>query len=91
MVYVYILRSQKSGRYYVGSTIDVIRRLKEHQSGKVYATQKLTPLELVFRQQFVNLKTARQVESRIKKLKSRNIIEKIIREGIIKCASSSDG
>ena len=44
MHYVYILESiVDPRRYYVGSTIDLDRRIKEHNSGKSSHTAKLAP------------------------------------------------
>jgi len=34
MFYVYILRSEKTKKYYVGSTQDVANRLREHNNGE---------------------------------------------------------
>lgn len=82
--FVYILKSEKNGRYYVGSTNNLARRLDEHNIGKVIATKYLLPLQLMFFQRFENLNQARRVEYRLKKLKRRDIIEKIIEEGRIK-------
>ena len=39
MYYTYILRNQVTGRYYVGSTTDLKKRLKEHMTGKVLSTK----------------------------------------------------
>ncbi|MDP2918981.1 MAG: GIY-YIG nuclease family protein, partial [Dehalococcoidia bacterium] len=33
MFYVYILQSEKSGRYYIGSTGDIPTRLAQHNAG----------------------------------------------------------
>lgn len=80
---VYILRSLKTNNYYVGSTIDIERRLLEHTSGQVTVTKYIPPLELVFRQGFADIKFARQVEYKLKRKKNRMIIERIIAEGKI--------
>lgn len=81
---IYILRSLKNNRYYVGSCLSLERRLFEHNSGQVKATKNIRPVELVFKQEFKDIKTARQVEYKLKKKKSRVIIEKMIVEGKIK-------
>lgn len=47
MYYVYILISSKDGRFYVGSTKDLSRRLEEHRSGKVDSTRHRRPLKLI--------------------------------------------
>jgi putative endonuclease len=46
MWYVYILRSKKDGRVYVGSTDDLNRRLEEHREGRCQSTKSRRPLEL---------------------------------------------
>ena len=84
MSVVYILRSNLNGRYYIGSTDNLDRRLKWHEGGYVKSTRNLRPLELVFYQSFDTGKEAKQIEYKIKKMKSKEIIEKIIQDGYIK-------
>jgi len=81
---VYVLRSLKNGRYYVGSTDNMERRLEEHNSGKNESTKHNVPFKLVFWQEFDDIRTARQIEYQLKSKKSRKIIERIIEEGRIK-------
>jgi putative endonuclease len=78
--YVYILRSLKTNRYYIGSTNDIKRRIQEHQQGRTKATKYLLPIELKFYQQYESLTLARKIEYKIKKLKRKDIIDKIIKE-----------
>ncbi len=82
MGYVYILKLVNE-RYYVGSTIDIDRRFLEHQSGEVLSTANLRPLELVFFQRYPTPAEARKIEYKLKKLKSRKIIEQIVQDKII--------
>jgi putative endonuclease len=83
MGYLYILRSDKNGRYYVGSTNNISRRLNEHNAGHTKSLKNILPMSLVFSKQYDTLLEARQIELHIKKLKSRKIIEKIIRDNNI--------
>ena len=65
--FVYILKcSDKS--YYTGITNDVERRLIEHKSGidESSYTYKRRPLDLVFRQEFNDIKQAILFEKQIK-------------------------
>ncbi len=80
---VYILRSERNGNYYIGSTKDLERRLGEHLQGAVKATGNLRPLSLVFQQEYETIREAKQVEWKLKKFKSRNIIKRIIEKGKI--------
>lgn len=83
MSYVYILQSLKNNRYYIGSTNNLDRRLSEHLTGKSKYTKSILPIKLVFKQEFLNLNTARGVEFWLKKQKSRELISKIISAGVI--------
>ena len=77
--YLYILKSEKNGRYYIGSTKDTERRLKDfHNLGKVKATRNSKPWVVVFRKEFRVIAEARKMEYRLKQKKSKVIIEKII-------------
>ena len=68
---VYILQSKLNGRYYIGSTINLDRRLNEHFAG---------PFDLRFSQNFETIEEARKIELKLKKLKRRDIIERIVRD-----------
>ena len=82
--YVYIIQSVNSCRYYVGSTPDVDRRLREHNSGKNRSTRNKGPWIIKFKQKYPTLKEARSIEFRIKKLKRRDYVEQIIQDKYIK-------
>ena len=66
MWYVYILRSERDGRFYVGSTDDLKRRTREHKDGRCAATRNRRPLTL---EAYVAVKedsTARSLEAYLK-------------------------
>jgi putative endonuclease len=77
MYYLYILQSEKTGRYYIGVTSNVQRRLKEHNSGLVKSTAPYKPWELKRVEEFSDINSAYQRERFIKAKHSRKIIEKI--------------
>ena len=83
MAFVYILRTA-SGKYYIGSTINLEQRMRHHQAGGTQLTRRLRNPELALAQKYDTLKQARYVEFRLKKLKRRDYIEKIIQDGYIK-------
>ncbi|HEY4477941.1 MAG TPA: GIY-YIG nuclease family protein [Candidatus Paceibacterota bacterium] len=83
MAFVYILKNE-DGKYYVGSTVDIEQRLRHHQGGYTPSTHRMGKLELVFSQKFETLKDARNIESRLKKFKRRDYIERIVNDGFIK-------
>jgi len=78
MAYVYILQSLVNSRYYIGSTDDIKRRIEEHNSGKSTYTRLTRPFKLMFYQEYPTLTKARQIEYKLKQLKSKQIIERII-------------
>lgn len=75
---VYILQSLVNERYYIGSTDNLDRRFKEHNDGKSNYTKLTRPFKLVFNQEYPTLEQARRIEYKLKKLKRRDIIEKIV-------------
>jgi putative endonuclease len=81
---IYILRSDKNNRYYIGSTKNLEIRFQEHSVGLVKSTKFLRPLKIVFFQGYAKLSDARKIEFKLKKLKRRDYIEKIIKDGEIK-------
>jgi putative endonuclease len=84
MAYVYIIKSEKNGRYYTGSTTNIERRFRQHQQGKHHSSKRFQNPQLVFKQKFNDITTARKVERKIKSFKRRDFLEKIIRDGVIK-------
>jgi len=80
--FVYILKSI-TGRYYVGSTSDLDRRMIQHRNGHTQTTRNMNGFNLVFKQEYATLEEARFVEKKIKKFKRKDFIEKIISNKII--------
>lgn len=85
---VYILQCS-NGRYYIGSSNDLKRRLVEHKQGSVRTTRNVLPLNLKLFQSCESLKEARRLELRLKRFKNKSIIEQIIQDGFIKLKSST--
>ena len=79
MYYFYILKSDKTAKYYIGSTENFENRLKMHNSGKVKSTKGLKPWQCVFIQNFSTLSGAVEMEAKVKKWKSRKAIERLIK------------
>jgi putative endonuclease len=81
---VYILKSLRDGRYYIGSTVDLRTRLKHHLGGYTPSTKRFGEIELKFSQDYSTLEQARQIERRLKKLKRKDYIDKIVKDGLIR-------
>jgi predicted GIY-YIG superfamily endonuclease len=85
MAWVYILQT-KSGKYYIGSTINLSARLKHHFGGFTASSKSLGADKLLLKQEYKTYKEARYIEQRLKKLKRRDYIEKILKDGYISIA-----
>ncbi len=46
--YVYVIRSQVDKNFYTGYTSNLLKRLEDHNSGRVDSTRKRRPLALVY-------------------------------------------
>ena len=79
MYYVYILKSLKDGKKYIGSTTDFERRLREHNSGGCSSTKHRKPFELVHIEEFNDKKVARKREYFFKSGKGREYIKIILK------------
>jgi len=78
MAFLYILQSQTTGRYYIGSTTDLQRRLSEHNRSHSPATRGRGPWALVYQETFATLLEARRRELEIKRWKSSKLIASLI-------------
>jgi len=66
MHFVYILKSKKTERLYVGFTSDVSRRLAEHNEGLSGYTKAHIPWDLIYYEAFNNSALARKREKSLK-------------------------
>ncbi len=48
MHYVYLLVSQRDGKWYTGCAEDMRKRFKEHSDGKVVSTKGRGPFEIIY-------------------------------------------
>lgn len=77
MFYTYILKSQISGRYYIGYTANLTERLKLHNTNRSKATKNLGPWSVFYIEKFDDEASAIRRERQIKSWKSRAMIEKL--------------
>jgi putative endonuclease len=79
MGFVYILQSTKTGKFYIGSTNNIQRRLMEHQNGTGCIYTKLNgPWEFVCAKKCSSINEARIEEKKIKSYKGGNAFKRII-------------
>ena len=84
MAKVYILQSLRDGRFYIGSTINLDDRWRHHQNGFTQSTKRFGLCKIVLVQEFPRPEEARYVERRLKKMKRKDYIERIVKDGCIK-------
>jgi putative endonuclease len=76
MYHFYILKCA-DGTLYAGITVDLLRRVREHNSSGLGAkyTRSRRPVKLVYSKKFSNRSAASKEESRIKKLSRQEKLE----------------
>ena len=79
MFFVYVIRSEKDGRLYVGLTADVERRLDEHNSGTTQSTKFYRPWVLVKSEQFETRIAAREREKYLKSGFGKTYLKSLLR------------
>jgi len=78
MYITYILHSEGNDKYYIGSTNNLERRLKEHNEKDIGYTSKYHPWELLYSETFPNRVQAMKSEKYLKSLKDKALIKKYI-------------
>ena len=66
MYFVYILKSEKSGQLYTGSTSDLRKRLSQHNLGQSTWTKGGVPWKLIYYEACLNLEDAQAREKYLK-------------------------
>lgn len=82
MYYVYVLKSLKDLKLYIGRSEDLRRRFKEHQAGKVVSTKYRRPFVLVGYESFKNKSDAVRREGYFKTTKGRSTIHLMFRDSL---------
>jgi putative endonuclease len=83
MFYVYVLKSLKSKRLYVGFTEDLKRRLDEHNRGSGGKFSKINkPFKLVFYEAFLDKKDAIKQEKFYKSGHGREVLKQKIENSL---------
>jgi len=78
MYYIYIIKSESNGKYYVGYTSNLSQRIKSHNSGKNTSTKSGIPWKIVYSENFKEKKLAWLRERQIKNYKGGETFKKLI-------------
>jgi putative endonuclease len=79
LYYVYILKSLQNGRYYVGQTNDLKKRLSRHNTGSEPATSPYVPWEIIWHTTKPSRAESIELERKLKNL-SRIRLETFIKK-----------
>jgi putative endonuclease len=76
---VYILQSDRDGSFYIGHTARLDERLCRHNEGRSSFTKTKIPWKLIYHEVYGSRAEAMRRERGIKRMKSREYIERLIR------------
>ena len=81
MFYVYILKSTKDNKLYIGYTKDLKQRFLQHNKGLVESTKNRKPFKLIYYEAYLNQKDALEREKSFKNSGSvyKSLIKRITR------------
>ena len=79
MFYTYILKSDYSNHYYIGSSSNLSVRLSEHNLGRVKSTKKYLPWKIIYYETFNTKPEAIKRELKIKSYKGGNAFKQLIK------------
>jgi len=77
MYWVYILKSLKDSKRYIGYTNDLMRRINEHNSGLVKSTKNRKPLILIHTEEYSTKEAAAERERFYKTGKGRELLKQM--------------
>ena len=79
MYYIYIIKSIKTEKYYIGYTKNIVERLKRHNGARNNSTRNGIPWELVYCEKILTRQEAYKRELQIKSYKGGEAFKKLIK------------
>ena len=76
MYTVYVLKSLKDGKHYIGYTNNIERRIKEHNAGRTESTKRRRRFVLIYKEEFEEKELAEKREKFFKSGKGREELKK---------------
>jgi putative endonuclease len=83
MQYVYVLRSDKDGKNYVGYTKNLKLRFEQHNKGLVDSTKDRKPLKLIYYEACLNQRDATKREKYLKTIYGKRYIKSRLKSYLI--------
>mgnify|MGYP001607340260 CR=1 FL=1 len=78
MFYVYILKSLKDGKLYIGFTSNLEKRIAKHNSGASKSTRNRLPLQLIYHEKHDTKREALIRERKIKSYKGGEALKELL-------------
>ena len=79
-IYVYVLMSEKDGQWYTGYTVDLKKRIAQHQAGESASTRHRGPWKLIYYEASLNIEDARARERYLKSGMGKRYVRNRIKE-----------
>ena len=80
MFYNYILQSKRNKNLYVGCTVDLRKRLKEHNQGLNKSTKTYRPWKLIYNEACLNEDDAKRRENYLKTSQGQRLLKRRLKE-----------
>ncbi len=79
MYYVYVLRSERDKKFYIGFTKDLKQRIEKHKKGQVTTTKNRLPIKLIFCEIYLSRKDAKRREKFFKTTKGKATLKILLK------------
>ncbi|MBU3901446.1 GIY-YIG nuclease family protein [Patescibacteria group bacterium] len=78
--YVYVIESLKNDELYVGYTVDLRKRLAEHNRGLNFSTKPYMPWQLIHYEAYKSEKDAKRREKYLKTSQGARLMKRMLKE-----------
>ncbi|MBN8707265.1 MAG: GIY-YIG nuclease family protein [Bacteroidetes bacterium] len=78
MFYTYVLKSVKTGKFYIGYSSDIAKRIEKHNNGKSRSTKSGIPWSLYYFESYETKTEAIRRELEMKSWKSHKKLEQLL-------------
>lgn len=78
MFIVYILKNTVTGKHYIGSTNNLVRRVNEHRRGQARSTKQKGFWKIIYKEEYLSVIEAKRREKLIKSYKGGNAFKKLL-------------
>ena len=77
-MFVYVLKSLKDKKHYIGCAEDVDKRLGRHNCGRVKSTRHRQPFVVIYKEELKDYAEARKREAELKRMKGGETFRQLV-------------